>query len=362
MTRDVSASGERLRVAFDMTFPDRNRGGSGTYARELVAALRQRGDIEIIEVRSSRPGIGRTVRWLWVDADRQIRSGGAQLLHSPNFVAPWRVDIPFVMTVFDLSTRRFPDDHPLEWKAYERWFLPSRVHAAARVLAISEVTKRDVIREYGAAPDHAVTVYPGIDDRFFQRSAAEKPLPSSQATLLFPGAPVARKNLGLVLEAMAGADPKTRLASACLQISGATLGRFPEQAERINQLGLSDRVEWLGFVPEERMPAVMASADICVYPSHYEGFGFPPLEAMASGTPVVASSTSCLPEILGEAALLVDPSDVRGFGQAVEATLADGQLRQRLIAAGLERAARFTWKRCAEETVAVYREVLAATG
>src|SRR3981081_4175703 len=138
-----SSGGPELAVAFDMAFPDRTQGGSGIYARSLVAALRERGDIEVKEIRSPRPGLLRTVAWLARNADRELRADGARLLHSPNFVVPWSVPIPFVVTVFDLSTRQFPGDHPLEWRAYERWFLPSRAKAAARVIAISELTRQD---------------------------------------------------------------------------------------------------------------------------------------------------------------------------------------------------------------------------
>jgi glycosyltransferase involved in cell wall biosynthesis len=176
--------------------------------------------------------------------------------------------------------------------------------------------------------------------------------------MLFPGAPVARKNLDLVLYAMAKAAPGSALGRARLQISGAPADRFPDRVAQIRKLGLADRVQWLGQIPVEEMPAIYGAADVCIYPSLYEGFGFPPLEAMAAGTAVVASNASCLPEILGDAALLIDPSDVRGFTAAVESVLSDATVRARLIEAGREHVADFTWERCAAQTVALYREVL----
>ena len=350
------------RVVFDMTFPDRNLGGSGLYARSLLATLRARADVEVGEIRSDRAGLGRTSAWLAWGAAAQLRAKRAELLHCPNFVIPWTVPVPFVVTIFDLSTRRFPRDHPLEWRAYERWVLPSRVRAAARVIAISELTRREVIRDYGARPERVVTIHLGVDERFFNWTGASKPAPGPQANLLFPGAPVARKNLELVLRAMAEAPPETAHAKVHLQITGATADRFPQHAARIAGLALSDRVSWLGTVPIERMPEVVAGADLCVYPSLYEGFGFPPLEAMAVGTPVVASNASCLPEILGDAALLVDPTDVSAFSEAVESALTNVELRNRLVAAGRDRAARYTWDRCAEQTLAVYRAAIAEGG
>jgi alpha-1,3-rhamnosyl/mannosyltransferase len=312
------------------------------------------------EIRSPRPGLLRTVGWLARRADQELSGVGVDLLHSPNFVVPWRVPVPFVVTVFDLSTRQFPRDHPLEWRAYERWFLPSRAKAAARVIAISEVTRQDALREYGVPPDRVTTIHLGVDRRFFTAGAA-RIAPRAEPRMLFPGAPVARKNLDLVLYAMAKAAPESALSRACLQISGAPADRFPERVAQIQGLGLADRVQWLGQIPIEEMPAVYAAADVCVYPSLYEGFGFPPLEAMASGTPVVASNASCLPEILGDAALLIDASDVRGFTAAVESVLSDQQTRARLIETGRKHVAGFTWERCAAQTVAVYREALGQT-
>jgi glycosyltransferase involved in cell wall biosynthesis len=349
----------RLHVTLDMTFPDRNQGGSGIYARSLLAALLARGDVDVNEVRAGPPGLGRMVWWLARGASQHLRDSGAQLLHCPNFVVPWATPVPFVVTVFDLSTRRFPGDHPLEWRGYERWLLPSRVRAAARVIAISDLTRQEVVRDYSVPAERVVTVYPGVDGRFFRQAGGSAKRSGVAPCMLFPGAPVARKNLELVLRAMAVAPLESALGRAHLQISGASAARFPEHVARITELGLSSRVSWLGQASSEEMAAAMAAADVCVYPSLYEGFGFPPLEAMASGTPVVASNVSCLPEILDDAALLIDPSQVTGFSDAVQAVLTDEQLRGRLIAAGRKHAAAFTWERCAQRTVDVYRDALA---
>ncbi len=338
---------------FDMTFPDRNQGGSGVYARSLLGALRGREDVQVSEMRSVRPGLARTAFWLARGAAGRVRALPADLVHCPNFVSPWAVPVPLVITVFDLSTRRFPHDHPLEWRAYERLLLPRRLRSAARVIAISEVTRRDVVREYGVAPDRVVTIHPGVDARFFGRPARRRR--EGPPVLVFPGAPVARKNIDVVLRAMAAAGRESRLGGAALEITGATAARFPEVAARISSMGLARRVSWRGLVPMDQMPDVLAAADVLVYPSLYEGFGFPPLEAMAVGTPVVASTASCLPEVLGDGALLVDPEDTAAFSAAVESLLSDASVRARMVEAGRRRAAEFTWTRCADQTLEVYR-------
>jgi len=358
MTSEDGATGAgRVRVVVDMTFPDRNQGGSGVYARSLLGAFRGRQDVEVSEIRSRRPGAGRTAWWLSNGAAARVRRLPADVVHCPNFVSPWRLPVPLVVTVFDLSTRRFPEDHPLEWRGYERLLLPARLRTADRVIAISEVTRQDVMRDYGVAPDRVVTIYPGVDQRFFSpqppRSRSERP------RLLFPGAPVKRKNIEVVLQAMAGASAGSRLARADLEITGATAERFPAVAARIDALGLKPRVVWRGLLPLDAMPAAVAGADVVVYPSLYEGFGFPPLEAMAVGTPVVASTASCLPEVLGDGALLVEATDVAAWSSAVESVLSDNTMATRLVAAGRKRVASFTWKRCADETLQVYRAVRA---
>jgi len=340
-----------------MTFPNRNQAGSGAYARSLLAAIQAHDGVEALVLSGpARSGLPGTLRWMVRGAGADVRSARAALLHCPAFVTPWNVPVPLVISILDVATRRFPQDYPLEWRVYERRLLPAQARQAALVIAISENTRRDVIAEYGVRPERVVTIHPGIDPEF---ATAHADQPSHEAPmLLFPGAPIARKNLGVVLRCLATAPRDSALARAVLEISGAAADRFREHVTTIASLGLAGRVRWLGQVQRERMPALMAEATAVVYPSLYEGFGFPPLEAMAAGTPVVASNVSCLPEILGDAALLVDPADEASLGRALELVLTHPELRGRLIAAGRARASMFTWARCAERTVDAYRRVL----
>jgi glycosyltransferase involved in cell wall biosynthesis len=346
-----------ISVAFDMTFPDRNQSGSGTYARSLVAALRDRDDIQMATV-SAPPdaNFAGTLSWLVRGAAVRLRTSRPSLLHCPTFVTPWNLPMPFITTILDLSTRRFPQDFPLEWRLYERWLVPGRARSAATVIAISEMTRRDVIAEYGVEPDRVLTIHPGIDRMFF--AAERAAFRTTPPHLLFPGAPIARKNLESVLDCLAGAPAGSATATAELDISGARAEAFPVLDSLIGRLGLAGRVHWLGLVDREAMPHLMARASAIVYPSFYEGFGLPPLEAMAAGSPVVASNASCLPEVLGGAALLVDPSNRPGLASAIEAVLTRPDLRERLVSTGKAQAAKFTWERCAERTVEAYRYAL----
>lgn len=342
-----------------MTFPNRNQAGSGQYARSLLAGLKSRADVDAIALSGpSRSGLSGTLRWMIRDAAKDVAAAHVALLHCPAFVTPWNVRVPVVISVLDVATRRFPRDYPLEWRTYESRLLPAQARKAALVVAISENTRLDVITKYGVQPEKVMTIYPGVA----QESAAAPPREHDPEAplLLFPGAPRARKNLGMVLRCLAAAARGSSLAAAVLRISGATASEFPEHVAAIASLGLTGRVRWLGQVPVERMPSVMAETSAVVYPSLYEGFGFPPLEAMAAGTPVVASNASCLPEVLGDAALLVDPYDDAAFAAALEAVLTKPDVRERLVAAGRQRVRMFTWENCAERTVEAYRRVLAA--
>jgi glycosyltransferase involved in cell wall biosynthesis len=203
-----------------------------------------------------------------------------------------------------------------------------------------------------------VAVPYGLDKRFLADAdgAADA---SSGGLILFPGAPVGRKNLDAVLECMASAAPTSALSRARLEISGATLAQFPHYEATIKSLGLQSRVRWLGQVPPEELLEAIRRATVVAYPSLYEGFGFPPLEAMALGTPVVSSTRGSLPEVLGDGALLVDPTDRTALGEALEAVLGRTDVRERLRRQGRARARTFTWERCAERTLEVYRDVLA---
>ncbi|HVD01166.1 MAG TPA: glycosyltransferase family 1 protein [Candidatus Dormibacteraeota bacterium] len=345
-----------------MTFANRNRGGSGVYARSLLAALGERDDVVAWEIAGpARSGLAGTLRWLAAGAQATLRRRPPDLVHCPSFVTPWRLRQPFVVTVHDAGVWRFPEDHPLEWRVYDRALLTRRLRAAARVIAGSEFGRREVIEGYRLSADRVTTVHYGIDARFLEAGAAD-PAPGEADRMLFPGAPAGHKNLAPVLRVMAAADPGSALGRAGLDISGARAEDYPALRSEIASLSLERRVRWLGHLDSEALPDLMRRAALVVYPSLYEGFGFPPLEAMAVGTPVVASDRGPLPELLGDAALLVDPTDPGRLAEALEAVLAEPERRRRMGAEGRRRALLFTWARCAEETVDVYRDVLGTGG
>jgi alpha-1,3-rhamnosyl/mannosyltransferase len=336
-----------------MTLLQSNIGGSGAYARGLLEALRRRRDDVQVDVITAGAGGAGTLSWMASGSRSAVRRLRPDVLHCPGFLLPFNPGAPMVVTIHDLSLGKMPEG-PLEWRAYYRLLFPQLVRGARAVITPTEVTRQDVIHSLRVSAER-VTVTPyGVDPRF---SADSKPAaPSSDAPrILFSGPPIKRKNLDTALRALASAPADGLLQRARLLITGARGDDFPQYRRMITELGLTERVEWLGMVPFEDLPGLYASVDLFTYPSWLEGFGFPPLEAMAAGTPVVASNASCLPEVLDDAALLVDPADHAALAAAMESVLRDPVLRRRLVEAGRARARTFNWDRCADLTLAVYR-------
>jgi glycosyltransferase involved in cell wall biosynthesis len=339
-----------------MTLLNDRPGGSSVYATALVGALRARADLDVQTISATGTGALGTLRWIASEAARSVRKTGALVLHSPAFLTPLSAGVPTVLTIHDLALGRMPEGQAFEWRMYYRWLVPRLTRKSRFIVTPTEATRQDVMSLFHVPADRVVVTPEGVDARFFVAAGGNGETAGDPPVLLFPGPPLGRKNLDLVLSAMAGASRGSRLAAARLQISGATAEEFPAYGRRIREAGLQERIVWLGKLPFGDMPALYSRADLVVYPSFLEGFGLPPLEAMAAGTPVVASNSSCLPEVLDGAAVLVDPHDAVAFAHAVESAVSDAELRKRLVAAGSARARQFTWSRCAELTAAVYRK------
>jgi glycosyltransferase involved in cell wall biosynthesis len=284
------------------------------------------------------------------------------VLFAPNFVPPPTRKPRLVVTVHDLAFRRLPETAPHG----TRWWLARLDRAlqrATRVIAVSQSTRGDLLECTSVDPARVVVVPLGVD-----RSTFRPPRPEEVAAvrsrysldgpyLLALGGIEPRKNLPGILEAFARLDPDLRLV-----IAGAGVEWNPEGssllADALAELApdARGRVHRTGYVSEEDKVALLGGAEALVYPSLYEGFGLPVLEAMACGTPVVTSDVSSLPEVAGEAAVLVDPNDPGAIASGVGKLLTDSALRERLRRAGLERAARFSWEDTARATAAVLRQ------
>lgn len=302
-------------------------------------------------------------RIVWEQTRLARLTRGLDLLHGLAFVAPVAAACPTVVTVHDLSFLRFPAAFRPFNRLYLSLFTRRSTQRAARVIAVSESTRQDVISLCGVPAARVVTVPNGVSEQFTPgepRAVAEFRVRAGlpERFILFLGTLEPRKNITGLLEAYAllrranaGAQPK-------LVIAGGKGWYYETVFARVSELDLAGDVIFPGFVPAEELPWWYRAAEVFVYPSRFEGFGLPVLEAMASGTPVITSDASSLPEVAGAAAWLVRPDDAPGLADALQCVLADPVRRAEMRAAGLHQAAQFSWSRTAAQTVAVHRAAL----
>lgn len=285
----------------------------------------------------------------------------AQIYHATEHLLPrLPKTTATVLTVHDLIFERFPQHHTLTNRLYLKLAMPLFVRRADAVIAVSHSTKQDLVELYRTPPAKVHVIHEGIDDRFAPIGppgvyGVKSKYSPDRPYLLMVGTLEPRKNHAAALTLLARL--KAEEFPHRLVIVGGKGWLFEPIQRQVDQLGLTDDVVFAGFVADGDLPALYTGADCVVMPSLYEGFGFPVLEAMACGAPVVCSNVSSLPEVAGDAALLVDLMDVDALHAAVRRVLTDGELAQHLSTAGPRQAAGFRWERCAAETAALYQEV-----
>jgi glycosyltransferase involved in cell wall biosynthesis len=305
-------------------------------------------------------------RIAWEQTRLAANSRNLDLLHGLAFATPLACACPTVVTVHDLSFLRFPNAFRRFNRSYLSFITRVSTRKAARVIAVSESTRQDVITFFGVPGEQVVVVANGVAEEFHPADPTQvadfrrrKGLP--ERFILFLGTLEPRKNIVRLLEAYAlwwRTLPEGGSGAPALIIAGAKGWFYETIFARVNDLGLTERVIFPGFVPTEELPWWYRAAELFVYPSLFEGFGLPVLEAMACGIPTITSSASSLPEVAGDAALLIDPEDTEGLAAAMAHVLAEPEVAARMRAAGLRQAARFSWASTAAQTAGVYRTVL----
>jgi len=359
-----------MKIAIDYTAASRQRAGIGRYTRSLIHALAQLDshnaytlyvpqDARYLDDLKTFPPNFRLVRapltervmvTLWqrgrVPLPIETFTGAADVFYSPDFVLPPTRARKKILTVHDLSFKRFPDAAVPNLKWYLDAAVPRSVARADLVLADSDATRRDLIHFFNTPPDRVRTLYSGYDAQFrrvtdsAELARVRTAYQLSKPFILHVGTIEPRKNLVRLIEAFARLSPGAALE---LVIAGGTGWLYDEIYRAPAQFGLEDTVRFIGFVPDSDLPALYSLAEVFSYPSLYEGFGLPVLEALACGAAVVTANNSSLPEVAGDAALLVDAQDTQALTDALRRVLTDRHLRADLQARAVTQAKRFSW-------------------
>lgn len=370
-----------MRIGIDATALPAQPFGAGVYIIQLIRALAGLGgkdDLVVFVHRSRRAIIGdvagiewvnvpdkppwRRLLWEQLALPRLARRARLDLLHSPHYTRPFWLPCKSIVTLHDMTFFLYPELHTQA----KRLFFPAAIRASApladALIAVSENTRQDAIRLLHLPPQKVFTVHHGVTDDFkpinepglLENVRHKYGLPSQ--FILYVGLVEPRKNLPLLLRSFKKATDEGIQAS--LVVAGSFGWMVDAVFEQIRALGLETKVLFTGYIPRQDLPMIYNLADLLVYPTLYEGFGLPVLEAMACGLPVVATEVSSIPEVIGEAGVLVPPTDEDALAQAILSVWRDSDLRRRLSEQGRERALTFTWQRTAQETAWIYHQVL----
>ena len=306
------------------------------------------------------PAVRPAVRILWEQVFLPGHAAGLDLLHCPVNVLPLLSTCPAVLTIHDLTFLRYPERFRPERQKYLATLTKLSAKKARRIMTDSANTKQDVAELLRVPPERIDVVYPGLDEAFHPSSAEElaefrrrKGLPDE--FILYVGTLEPRKNVAALVRAYSLLHARG-LRRWPLVIAGGRGWMFDDIFAEVERNDLVSDVLFPGYVPPEELAQWYGAAAVFVYPSVYEGFGLPALEAMACGTPVIVSNASSLPEVVGDAGAQVDPHDTAQLAETLAEILQSSRRREQMAAAGLRRAASFTWDKAAEQIMRVYRQ------
>ncbi len=356
--------------------------GIGTYVRNLLrhlARLDRTTDYVVVCYEADQPVVaqlgenfhplldsspGYSVReQLTIPLD--LRRARVGLFHAPHYVLPPLTPCPSVVTIHDCIHLRFPQYLPNRFAyAYAKSSLWVATHRSSRILTVSDASKRDILR-YFHIPEKKIDVIPNaIDERFWAPPLEEEVehvrerYQLDAPFVLYAGNIRPHKNIERLIEAFYLLR-KRGFDEVKLLVIGDEISKYATLRRAVHSYKLHKHVRFFGFVEDKTLAILYRLARVFVFPSLYEGFGLPPLEAMASGTPVITSNVSSLPEVVGDAALLIDPYEPEAISDAMQRVLSDAGLRADLRARGLARARHFSWERSISRVREIYQEVLA---
>jgi glycosyltransferase involved in cell wall biosynthesis len=352
-----------------------NRAGSAVYTRHLVSHLQELCSGHHLSLyafgregeRVTRKRFERVIRdtvWMHGVLPLKIWRDRLDVFHATAFNAPLASPCPSVLTILDLCIVKHPEWFDHRWfYFYTTMMLPVLAPRADRIVTISECSKRELMDHYDLPAEKIAIISPAVDHRVFHATydpAAIRDMKERFGIygkyILSVGTLEPRKNLSRLIESFGKLKPQ--VDDCVLVIAGEKGWQYDQIFRTVQSLGLEDSVRFLGYVPESELPLLYQGAELFVYPSLYEGFGVPLVEAMACGCPVVCSNRSSMPEVVGEAGILVDPEDARILVEAMRRVLSDSVLADALRMRGLERAQRFRWDDSARTLLGLYEDVL----
>ncbi len=369
-----------MKVCMDIQSAIGPRAGVGRYTHQLaqhLAATPDALDLKVFYFDFKRlgspfslPGVeqravqwcpGRLVQKVWKEwrwPPYEWFAGAADVYHFPNFIIPPLRKGKKVVTVHDVTFLRHPETVEQKNYRYLSTRLEQTVQVADHIIVVSDFSRQEVLEHYAVDADRITAIHLGISQPFdivpeSRIQAVRKMLGLERPYLLFVGTVEPRKNIPFLIDVFEAMDH----FDGDLVIAGMKGWKYEESLQRINSSKKGDRIHYLEFVDESHLPGLYAGAEIFVFPSHYEGFGFPPLEAMSCGTPVISSAGGALPETVGNAGVIIDRGTVEAWVHAVETMLHDTAQRDIFRKIGLEHAGHFDWARTARKTVDVYRRV-----
>jgi glycosyltransferase involved in cell wall biosynthesis len=366
-----------MKIAIDARPAEKERFGIAKYTYELIMALKdiptghdyvllvntnkladfvvQQKNFRLYKIKSKWLGLGEQF-----EIPLALKKIRPDVFHATSFVVPvWQV-VPTIVTIHDLIHLIFPEHYGLKHKIYFRLILKSILSRTQKIIAVSKSTKRDLINWYGIENQKIVVIYHGVSNQFrpiddprqidiFKRQHS---LP--ERFILYIGNRKRHKNLKGLFRAFANFK-KFDKDQYYLVISGE---QDHETEKLAGESGVKDWLVYTGKVLENELPLLYNSASLFVFLSLYEGFGLPPLEAMACGVPVIASNVSSLPEVVGEGGILVNPMETEQVGRLMQNVLTNSSLAEELKIKGLRQAANFTWEKCAMQTLEAYSTLL----
>lgn len=369
-----------MRIGIDVSFVTRDRVGVDQYLYNLLKSLAKTDTVNSYFLYSNKDipeeftDIGRNFktvifknrilpRILWVQfiLPGLLKRDGIDLLHAPCYVAPAGAPCPMVITFHDMASWLFPQKFRIKHRIVYSLFVPSFAKKADGIIAVSECTKHDLVRLFRMPEEKITVVYEGaselfkpVDDTALLENIRKKySLPGKY--ILYVGMLEPRKNVPVLVRAFKQLKDSTGVEHK-LVIVGKKGWMYDEIFKTVRSLKLEDEVIFTGYITDKELPLIYSASELFVYPSAYEGFGLPLLEAMACGVPVIASNVSSIPEITGDAVVLVNPDNAGELSKAMNKIISDKSLQESIRKKGLERAGMFSWEKAAGQTLEVYKK------